>query len=113
MIIDHINLIFVDHINLIFIDLIKGEFYKNVWTTLKESTKPGDQMSYKSLSQLAVRNTKSSRAVGNAMRNNPFNIIIPCHRVIKSNGDHGNYSGGKDIKSLLLLFEGNFKTTSK
>lgn len=103
----------IDDINLIFIDLIEGEFYKNVWTALKELTKPGDQISYKGLSQLAVGNSKSSRAVGTAMRNNPFPIIIPCHRVIKSNGDHGNYSGGKNIKPLLLSFEDNFKTTSK
>lgn len=46
-----------------------------------------------------------SRFIGNAMAKNNFPIIIPCHRVIKSDGSMGNYSGGIHIKKYLLDFE--------
>ena len=47
------------------------------------------------------------RAVGSAMSNNPIGIIIPCHRVIKSNGQFGNYAKGEknDVKKWLLEYE--------
>ena len=45
------------------------------------------------------------RAVGNACASNPLPIIIPCHRVIKSNGKLGNYGGGLDLKRKLLIHE--------
>jgi len=38
------------------------------------------------------------RAVGTALRKNPYPFIIPCHRVVKSNGDIGNYSQGRALK---------------
>jgi O-6-methylguanine DNA methyltransferase len=47
-----------------------------------------------------------ARFVGNTMAKNKFPIIIPCHRVIHSNGSIGNYSGGKEIKQALLGIEG-------
>lgn len=46
-----------------------------------------------------------ARFIGNTMAKNNFPIIIPCHRVIKSDGTMGNYSGGKKIKKLLLDYE--------
>jgi len=49
---------------------------------------------------------ESSRAVGNALRKNPKPMIIPCHRVVKSNGDIGGYSEGKNLKKELLEKEG-------
>jgi methylated-DNA-[protein]-cysteine S-methyltransferase len=45
------------------------------------------------------------RFIGNAMAKNMVPIIIPCHRVIKSNGAIGNYSGGVHIKEYLLALE--------
>ena len=48
---------------------------------------------------------KAIRAVGSALKKNPFPIIIPCHRVIKSDGSLGGYARGKKIKKKLLLFE--------
>ncbi|MCX7927188.1 MAG: MGMT family protein [Candidatus Omnitrophica bacterium] len=48
---------------------------------------------------------KASRAVGNILRNNPYPILIPCHRVIKSNGEIGGYSKGIRKKKALLLKE--------
>ncbi len=46
------------------------------------------------------------RAVGNAIARNPIPLFIPCHRVINSNGDLGNYGFGKDTKRQLLTLEG-------
>lgn len=48
----------------------------------------------------------SPRAVGGALHKNPHPIMIPCHRVVKSNGSLGGYSGGKRKKIFLLEREG-------
>ncbi len=48
---------------------------------------------------------KAARAVGQALAKNPLPIIIPCHRVICSNGDLGGFSGGRDWKRRLLEIE--------
>lgn len=47
-----------------------------------------------------------ARAVGNALSNNPFPIVIPCHRAIKSDGSLGGFQGGIKMKKTLLEFEG-------
>lgn len=47
-----------------------------------------------------------ARAVGNAVASNPIWIIIPCHRVIRANGDPGKYAGGAEMKKALLRIEG-------
>jgi len=47
-----------------------------------------------------------ARAVGNALATNPFPIVIPCHRAIRSDGTLGGYQGGLDMKKALLLQEG-------
>lgn len=49
---------------------------------------------------------KGSRAVGAALASNPFPIIIPCHRAIRSDGSLGGYQGGLDMKRKLLEMEG-------
>jgi len=49
---------------------------------------------------------EKARAVGQAMRRNPWPVLIPCHRVLASGGDLGGYSGGLDIKRTLLAHEG-------
>ena len=51
-------------------------------------------------------NTKAARAVGRAEAKNPFPLLIPCHRVIKSTLDLGEYGGGKEVKRMLLEREG-------
>jgi methylated-DNA-[protein]-cysteine S-methyltransferase len=47
-----------------------------------------------------------ARAVGNALSRNPFPIVIPCHRAIRSNGGLGGFQGGLKMKRALLEFEG-------
>lgn len=64
----------------------------------------GDTISYKKLSEISGI-PGGSRFVGNTMAKNFFPIIIPCHRVIKSDGTRGNYSGGNCIKDYLLDHE--------
>lgn len=49
---------------------------------------------------------KGTRAVGNALANNPFPIIIPCHRVIRADNTLGGYQGGIEMKRSLLEMEG-------
>ena len=48
----------------------------------------------------------AARAVGNALANNPFPIIIPCHRAIRSDRSLGGFQGGTDMKRALLQIEG-------
>lgn len=48
----------------------------------------------------------AARAVGNALANNPFPIIVPCHRAVRSDGSLGGFQGGLAMKRALLLNEG-------
>lgn len=48
----------------------------------------------------------AARAVGGALAHNPFPVIIPCHRVVRSDGSPGGYAGGADMKKQLLELEG-------
>jgi methylated-DNA-[protein]-cysteine S-methyltransferase len=65
----------------------------------------GEVRSYGEIAELAGY-PRAARAVGNVMHNNPFPIVIPCHRVIKGDGSMGGYGGAEDIKAWLLRFEG-------
>ncbi|MBM3254085.1 MAG: MGMT family protein [Candidatus Omnitrophica bacterium] len=79
------------------------EFEKRVLRVV--STIPlGQTRSYKWVAQKAGR-PKAVRAVGQALKKNPFPILIPCHRVIKNDGSIGGYSLGVDTKKRLLMFE--------
>lgn len=85
---------------------LKGsDFQKLVWNELAKIPY-GETITYK---QLAVRigRPQSARAVGNAVSKNPIPIIIPCHRVVSSNGLLGGYVAGQDIKRYLLVREDN------
>lgn len=66
---------------------------------------PGHVMSYGGLAaSLGVPG--GARAVGNAMAANPFPLMIPCHRVVRSGGSVGGFGGGADMKKQLLRLEG-------
>lgn len=61
-------------------------------------------LSYKQLAQNL--NSKANRAVGTALSKNPYLIILPCHRVIKSNNQIGNFTSNvKNVKEFLINFE--------
>jgi len=51
-------------------------------------------------------NPRAFRAAGTALGSNPIPIVVPCHRVIRSGGDIGNYGGGPEMKRFLLELEG-------
>ena len=82
---------------------IGTEFQRRVWDELRRIPY-GQTISYKELA-LRIGNPKAVRAVASANRANPISIIIPCHRVIGSNGRLVGYSGGLDKKETLLQLE--------
>lgn len=53
-----------------------------------------------------IGNPRAARAVGTALADNPFPILIPCHRVIRADGQLGQFGGGSDMKKKLLEREG-------
>ena len=77
------------------------KFQKKVWNYLKTIRK-GTVKSYKQVA-IAINKPKSARAVANAVGKNPFAPKIPCHRVIRSDGALGGYSGRGGIKQKLKL----------
>lgn len=84
--------------------LIGTGFQVKVWETLQKIPF-GEVWSYEKLAR-EVGNPGAVRAVGNANAKNPIPIIIPCHRVIRKNGELGGYRGGIEIKRWLLEYEG-------
>jgi len=78
-------------------------FQKKVWNILLTS-KAGDKLTYKEIATILGDRNKS-QAVGNANGANKIAIIIPCHRVINSNGQLGGYGGGVERKKYLLNLE--------
>ncbi|MCP4633078.1 MAG: methylated-DNA--[protein]-cysteine S-methyltransferase [candidate division Zixibacteria bacterium] len=80
------------------------DFRKNVYKQLLK-VKSGKTISYGQLASKAG-NKDASRAVGSAMASNPVPIIIPCHRVLRSDGDLGGFGGGLNMKRKLLEIEG-------
>ncbi|MGA2172148.1 MAG: methylated-DNA--[protein]-cysteine S-methyltransferase [Sedimentisphaerales bacterium] len=68
----------------------------------------GKTVTYSQLAAMAG-NPRASRAVGNALAKNPIPLIIPCHRVIRSDGSIGAFSapGGTDTKKKLIALESN------
>ncbi len=81
------------------------DFQKDVWSALL-NVPYGRTVSY---SELAVSSghPAAHRAVGNAVGKNPIPIIIPCHRVIRSDGSIGGFSLGTELKERLLRLEGS------
>jgi methylated-DNA-[protein]-cysteine S-methyltransferase len=78
-------------------------FQLNVWKKLCDIPY-GETISYGELAR-RIGNPKASRAVGLANGSNPIPIIVPCHRVIGSNGNLTGYGGGLPIKEKLLALE--------
>jgi methylated-DNA-[protein]-cysteine S-methyltransferase len=79
------------------------EFQRRVWFALADIGY-GETQSYRQLAE-RVGNPKACRAVGLANGRNPIPLILPCHRVIGSNGSLTGYGGGLDLKRWLLEHE--------
>ncbi len=79
------------------------DFQKKVWIeTMKIPY--GETISYFELAKL-IGSPNAVRAVGNALGKNRIPIVIPCHRVLKSDGQLGGFTGGVEIKKYLLELE--------
>lgn len=81
-------------------------FQRKVWHELM-NIPYGEVRSYKEIAR-AIGSPKAVRAVGGANNKNPISIIVPCHRVIGSNGALVGYGSGLDRKEYLLRLEGHF-----
>ncbi len=88
-------------------ELYGTEFQKRVWIELCRIPY-GETRTYKQIAE-AVGNPESSRAVGSANGKNPIMIIVPCHRVIGTNGNLTGYAGGLELKKALLDIERHAK----
>lgn len=79
-------------------------FQMQVWDCLKRISY-GETRTYGEIAAL-VGSPRGARAVGMACNRNPIGILIPCHRVVGSNGSLTGYAGGLDFKEKLLTLEG-------
>ncbi|WP_347552442.1 methylated-DNA--[protein]-cysteine S-methyltransferase [Pseudalkalibacillus hwajinpoensis] len=85
------------------LDMSGTVFQKKVWQSLSEIPY-GETRSYRDVA-VAIAAPKAVRAIGSANNRNPLPIIVPCHRVIGSNGALVGYGGGVDKKEYLLSLE--------
>ena len=85
---------------------------KNIGRDLTQSFKTivgGELKSYKEIAQTVYR-PRAYRFVGAALANNPFPILIPCHRVIRSDGSFGRFGGGTDLKRKFIELETGYRS---
>jgi AraC family transcriptional regulator of adaptative response/methylated-DNA-[protein]-cysteine methyltransferase len=87
------------------IDVAGTAFQEAVWLELRKIP-PGETRSYAEIAA-AIGHPKAVRAVGTANGDNHICVLIPCHRVIRSDGSLGGYGGGLDRKKKLLAAEGH------
>jgi O-6-methylguanine DNA methyltransferase len=85
------------------LDLQGTPFQKKVWSALAKIPY-GKTRSYQDITHL-IGHPRAFRAVGNANGSNPIPLILPCHRVIESNGGLGGFGHGLKVKKQLLDFE--------
>lgn len=83
------------------VELRGGEFYQAVWAILRVIPY-GERITY---GQIAARLGTSAQPVGRAVGANPLSVVVPCHRVIGSDGSLTGYAGGIERKRALLDLE--------
>ena len=86
------------------LDLQGTDFQREVWSQLL-AIPAGSTRSYLDVAQ-AINRPKATRAVAQACGANPVAIVVPCHRVVMSDGSIGGYSGLPGVKKALLAVEG-------
>jgi len=87
------------------LDLRGTDFQMRVWNELLKIPY-GETRTYKDIANI-INVPKGYRAVGNALNKNPVLILIPCHRVIGTNGKLVGFGGGLELKAKLLEIEKN------
>jgi len=93
------------------LDMIGTAFQIRIWQCLLHIEK-GQTLSYLDIAE-SIHNPKSVRAVGTACGKNPIAVLIPCHRVIRSDGQLGGYRWGLERKQTLLMNEQNHVTRDR
>ncbi len=83
------------------------EFENQVWEKTK-AVPFGEKSSYADIAK-AMGKPDSARAVGNALNKNPIPIIVPCHRIVGSDGELHGFAGGLEVKQWLLEHEEEHK----
>lgn len=85
------------------VDLSGTDFQLAVWKALRQIP-PGTTVSYRSVAE-SIGRPRAIRAVASAIASNRLAYLVPCHRVVRSNGALGGYRWGVDLKSALLNWE--------
>jgi AraC family transcriptional regulator of adaptative response/methylated-DNA-[protein]-cysteine methyltransferase len=85
------------------LDIAATAFQHQVWTALQRIPR-GETRSYADIAR-AIRRPSAVRAVANACAGNPVALLVPCHRVVRSDGTQGGYRWGTDRKAALLAAE--------
>jgi len=85
------------------LDFSKGTLFQKKTWEVTQKIPYGCTETYKSLARKT--NHKGYRSVGGALGKNPFLIAVPCHRVIRTNGDLGGFGAGLELKKYLLQLE--------
>lgn len=91
----------LDHLE---VEAVGTPFQQRVWAALRDIP-TGATWSYRDLAS-AVGQPGAVRAVGSANGANPVCVVVPCHRVVRSDGSLGGYGGGIERKAWLLAHEG-------
>lgn len=84
---------------------LSSGFRRDVLTHLAVDVEYGHTTSYAGLATLSG-SPRAVRAVGTACATNPMPVVVPCHRVVRSDGSMGRYRGGEEAKHALLALEG-------
>ena len=92
------------------LDLQGTDFQRDVWDQLL-AIPAGSTRTYRDVAQ-AINRPKATRAVAQACGANPVAVVVPCHRVVMSDGSIGGYSGLPGVKKALLAAEGAELTTA-
>lgn len=100
----HLNLFKDNNIYSIFVKMSTYSFPQRVWR-LTRRIPQGKVSTYGALAQ-ALGSPRAARAVGGALHVNPFAPKVPCHRVVRSNGNLGGFAAGSSKKRELLRQEG-------
>jgi len=90
--------------------MIGTPFQHAVWKELQKIPK-GEVRTYADVAR-RIKNPKAVRAVGTACGANPIPILVPCHRVVGSNGGLGGFGGGLPLKEFMLKAEGALKNAA-
>lgn len=97
--------IFENQAQSLLLDLRGAPYHKQVWDALLKIPY-GHTVSYQDIA-VQTGNAKGARAVGQAVGANPVSILVPCHRVLKTDGSIGGYAWGIERKKKILVDEKN------